>query len=91
MKLITILALTLSFSANAFDCEKLSEYARDVMTKRQKEVSIVEVIKTADSEVKKRIVIEAYQKPAFVGEKWKSRSIKEFANDVATGCYAATM
>ena len=90
-RLITLAALMVTFPAIAYDCEKLSKYATEVMTKRQNEVSIVDVIKLADGEIEKRIVLEAYQKPSFSGDKWQSKAIKEFANDVATGCYAASM
>ena len=90
-KLIALAALMVAFSANAYDCENLSKYAVEVMTKRQNEDSIVEVIKTAKDDVERRVVLAAYQKPSFSTPKWKSKAIKEFSNDVTTVCYANSM
>ena len=88
-KLIALAALMVALPASAMDCEAMYEFAEDVMTKRQDEVSMVTVMGTASDVVKRTIVIQAYSKPSFVGDKWKDNAIKSFANEVATGCYLA--
>lgn len=88
-KLIALAALMVALPASAADCEALHEFAEDIMTKRQDEVSMVKVMGTASDAVKRAIVIQAYRKPSFVGDKWKDNAIKSFANEVATGCYLA--
>lgn len=88
-KLIAMATLMVALPASAVDCKVLFEYAEDVMTKRQNEVSMVQVMGTASDPVRRAVVLQAYQKPSFIGDKWKNNAIKSFANEVATGCYLA--
>lgn len=90
-KLIALAALMVALPASAMTCEELSDYAAEVMAKRQDEVSMVDVMKEAKTDVQRSVVLSAYQRPSFVGDKWKSKTIKSFANDVAASCYALSI
>lgn len=85
--LFAIGAVALPASSSQTYCEHIYEYAYKVMTKRQKNLPIVEVIKSAKNSVEKGVVIDAYEMVLFNSNSMKQKYSKQFANEKAAECY----
>ena len=88
--LLTI--LTLSFSAQSSDMTKLeictivSEQASEIMTYRQSNGSMPELLTTNTNEAFIEVVVMAYNIPLYRVEKNKRSAIGEFKNDIFLWC-----
>lgn len=75
-------------------CRGYSEFAEQVMTMRQAEVPVFDVIDEmtaigfADDLEKllKGMILDAYERPAYNSEQLQKRAIKEFTNSMALSC-----
>ena len=86
-KLILIATLTLSTVAQADYCQEIEGLARTIMNNRQNDVPLVSMIKTLkDSELAKKMTLDAYEKPMFSGKAYKDKSINKFANTWYMAC-----
>ena len=97
-KLLLIpLLMTLPFVAHANEtdrCAAISSLAEGVMTARQNNVDIVQVIEIVSSnpitaELGIVLAKEAYAKPRFNTERIQKETIREFKNDVYLQCLNA--
>jgi len=80
-------------------CESFESLAGTIMSNRQMGVELSKMMKvtatlssTPDVEAfVKKLVIEAYQKPAFESEEYQSKAINEFKTEVAVECYKTSL
>lgn len=92
------LAITLSTSAIANDCEAFGKVATSTMQARQNGVPIQKIVETAKKHFQQEellkivlfIIKEAYSKPRFMSEDNQEMAITEFGNEVYLGCLNAT-
>lgn len=84
-KILLATTLTLStFAANAETtyCEELEKLSRTIMTKRQENVPMVDMIKIVGNvEAAKLITMDAYERPRFSVADNKQNAINDFANE----------
>ena len=100
MKNIALLAaLILPLSASASDentdrCAQYSDFAGNVMKSRQNEVAISKLMKIAKESFDAKylhtytdVIVEAYSKPAYSTEKYKTSAIEKFKTKYYLSCY----
>lgn len=80
--------LLLALTASA-TCADLEEVARAVMAQRQVGTPMVEIYQAADSEVSKRLVRMAYDKPRYATEPRQKRAVQDFGDEVFARCLEA--
>lgn len=94
-KLLLIpLLMTLPFTAQAQEidgCVALSTLAESIMSARQSNIDMVQVMEIANSDpnISKVVVLltkEAYSMPRFSTERIQQETIREFKNDVYLQC-----
>lgn len=67
-------------------CESVEKSARMIMKGRQNGYPLVEMIKIFETKLGKDMVIAAYKKPRYSGDKYKKISMDDFANDYFLSC-----
>ena len=85
--------------ANAVMCESFESLAGTIMSNRQMGVELSKMMNatatlSASPEVEaffKRMVIEAYQEPAYGSEEYQAKAISEFKTKVAVECYKTSL
>ena len=86
------LLLVLLFSAPTLSapCSQIGEVAESIMTSRQNEMPISELMELADklkTPSLKPLIIEAYKSPAYRAAGNKKNAIKKFRNQFELACY----
>lgn len=76
-------AVALSVTAT---CADLEEVARAVMAQRQVGQPMVEIYQAADSDVARRLVRLAYDKPRYATEARQKRAVQDFGDEVFARC-----
>jgi hypothetical protein len=99
MNIAIVAALVLSVSAPAAYassvCEAVSSLARSTMNARQAGVPMSEIYENgveesqSVSQVRKSLILIAYEKPKFSTERYKTEAAEEFASDVFRRCVVA--
>lgn len=87
MKTLMLLA-ALSFPPGGQDmCKSFGEVAESIMTARQIEVPISEMLEiTRRDQDAMEAVLEAYQRPAYSTPEMRRKSAQRFRNDMETKC-----
>lgn len=90
--LIAFALIALSFSATANNeyCESLHGLAAKIMSVRQDEASMPELMKiVGDNAVASEIVREAYKQQRYSSEEYQKKAVDQFANEVYMICLEA--
>lgn len=94
-KLLTALALTLTFTANASEekksevdvCNQISELAERYMTLRQDGVSMSKLYKTAKgNKLVEKMIVDAYEVPKFSTDEYREIQVSKFKNRWFLNC-----
>lgn len=94
-KLLTALALTLTFTTNASEenkgevdvCNQISELAERYMTLRQDGVSMSKLYKTAKgNKLVEKMVVDAYEVPKFSTDEYREIQVSKFKNRWFLNC-----
>lgn len=92
MKVLILAVALLSTAAIAQaeedNCLIIEDYARTVMDARQGGISLKDVMGTTNEHDKlgPQIIIAAYNKPHYMTERIKDKTINDFANDIYLEC-----
>lgn len=91
LAIITIyfIALSPAYALSEKDrdfCATLSELARSSMGMRQVGVEIVDAMATANSDIGRHMIIDAYSRPAYYTEEVRERAEREFATEYYIYC-----
>jgi len=73
--------------AEPISCEQVEKLAGTIMKARQNGTPMSRLIKKADSEGIKQLIVMAYEQPRFASEKYQKRAIEKFKNKVYLECY----
>ena len=88
-KLLTAtLALPLAAQANGLNCENVHTWGNNAMVSRQNGESMVDAMKEADNNVHREAIKLAYQRPRYNTMEYKRKAVSDFANELASVCYA---
>ena len=89
-KLLVLLALFSTqclASDPAKDCERIEEFAREIMTMRQGGEPLRVLISKAETPLVKEVIVEAYREPRMYSKVNKQRMIDDYANKIYLQCY----
>jgi hypothetical protein len=71
------------------ECKFIESHASNVMSLRQKEVSLSRVIEAANgNEFTVNMIVGAYESPHYSSKEYKERAKKEFANKYYLACFS---
>ena len=70
-------------------CERVSEMAEQIMTARQKNLPMSDVMVILDSDYHHKMVLDAYERPRLFGSEAKVDAIYDFKNDWYMRCVKA--
>lgn len=71
-------------------CRHLHEYSTKAMEARQLDLSVIQVLDTADGNtLKEHVIRAAYREPSYLTEAHKQRAIQEFATMMYLDCLDA--
>lgn len=89
MKLLIAALALVSFSVMAEEdicLERAYKPAYRIMQARQVGIPMPEVMATAPTDLWKQIIIRAYQQAQYMGDEYRERVSKEFANEIYMLC-----
>ena len=94
MKILLSITLALSFNCMAEEenplaiCEAYQGLAKAIMSNRQANVSLSEMMKVANGSKRQQTLVEmAYEQPAYSSDKNKKREVLSFGNKVYLVCF----
>lgn len=88
---LALIALSFSAAANNEYCESLHGLAAKIMSVRQNEASMPELMKiVGDNAVAAEIVREAYKQQRYSSDEYQKKATDQFANEVYMTCLEAT-
>ena len=87
---LVCLLLPSGASANEAElCSSVANLARVIMALRQVEAPLSKMMELAEEEVVRRIVLAAYERPAYSALENQERATNKFANDIEHACYTS--
>jgi len=86
--LLATLALPLAVQANGLSCENVHTWGNNAMVSRQNGESMVEAMNKAENQVQREAIKLAYQRPRYNTMEYKRKAVSDFANELASVCYA---
>lgn len=85
--IVTTLSPAVVAKSKPLTCDELANFAEQVMSMRQAETSITDVLKLAEYNIERKVVLEAYKQVAYTDRQFSNDQRVNFKNAVLTQCY----